>query len=291
MDDDADSLGRASSLAGCHRVPRMKKLLLAIPLAAGVLALTPSDEPFDLLITGGRVVDGTGAPWFVADVGDSRREDRGGRSARGTPREEDASTPEASYVSPGFIDLLGQSEYNVLVDKRAASKITQGITTEVTGEGELDRAAQRRDARRGKGRLPALRRSRPTSGPWAATSRRFERRGSAINLGTFVGAGSRARLRHRQGGPPRDSGGAREDAGGRRPGDARGRARRLVVAPVRPRHVQLDRRAHRDGEGRRALRRRLLHAPALRGRTRSTPRSTRSSASRRKRASAARSGT
>ena len=38
-------------------------------------------------------------------------------------------------VAPGFIDMLGQSEYNVLVDTRAASKITQGITTEITGEG------------------------------------------------------------------------------------------------------------------------------------------------------------
>jgi len=36
---------------------------------------------------------------------------------------------------PGFIDLLGRSEYNVLVDPHAASKIAQGITTEVTGEG------------------------------------------------------------------------------------------------------------------------------------------------------------
>src|SRR5678815_3321595 len=90
--------------------------------------------PFDLLITGGRVVDGTGAPWFAADVGV-----RGGKIAAigplaGQPakRTIDAS---GLYVSPGFIDLLGQSEYNVLVDKRAASKITQGITTEVTGEG------------------------------------------------------------------------------------------------------------------------------------------------------------
>ena len=38
-------------------------------------------------------------------------------------------------IAPGFIDMLGQSEYNVLVDNRAASKITQGITTEITGEG------------------------------------------------------------------------------------------------------------------------------------------------------------
>jgi N-acyl-D-amino-acid deacylase len=109
----------------------MKKLFLALPLALCLLALSPSDEPFDLLITGGRVVDGTGAPWFAADVGV-----RGGKIAAVGPLAGQAAkrTIDASglYVSPGFIDLLGQSEYNVLVDKRAASKITQGITEEGT---------------------------------------------------------------------------------------------------------------------------------------------------------------
>ena len=40
-------------------------------------------------------------------------------------------------LAPGFIDLLGQSEYNILVDPRASSKVMQRITTEITGEGEL----------------------------------------------------------------------------------------------------------------------------------------------------------
>src|SRR5205085_1143182 len=78
--------------------------------------------------------DGTGAPWFRADVGIS-----GDRitaigdlaSARATTRIDAAG----QVVAPGFIDLLGQSEFNVLVDSRAASKITQGVTSEITGEG------------------------------------------------------------------------------------------------------------------------------------------------------------
>jgi len=166
----------------------MKKLLLGLPLVLCLLALSPSDEPFDLLITGGRVVDGTGAPWFAADVGV-----RGGKIAAigplaGQPakRTIDAS---GLYVSPGFIDLLGQSEYNVLVDKRAASKITQGITTEVTGEGSsiapLNDAmlAEAADVYKRYGFTPDFR----TLGGYFET---FQRRGSAINLGTFVGAGS-----------------------------------------------------------------------------------------------------
>src|SRR5437868_11496225 len=113
----------------------MKKLLLAGALLVVSAAPPPAkDGGYDLLFTNARVVDGTGAPWFLADVGV-----RGGKIAAvgrlaGSPatRTIDAS---GLVVAPGFIDLLGQSEYNVLVDGRAASKITQGITTEVTGEG------------------------------------------------------------------------------------------------------------------------------------------------------------
>ena len=100
---------------------------------------TPSAAParattFDVLITGGRIVDGTGAPWFRGDVGIvGDRITAVGHLAGQTA----ASTIDASnlVVAPGFIDMLGQSEFNVLVDGRAASKITQGVTTEITGEG------------------------------------------------------------------------------------------------------------------------------------------------------------
>ena len=89
---------------------------------------------FDVLITGGHVVDGTGAPWVSADVGI-----RGDRiAAIGRLGDQQAALridATGLIVSPGFIDMLGQSEFNVLVDGRAASKITQGVTTEITGEG------------------------------------------------------------------------------------------------------------------------------------------------------------
>ena len=94
-----------------------------------------ANRAFDVLITNGRVVDGTGAPWFRADVGiigDRIARDRPARRIARRRTRIDASN---LVVAPGFIDMLGQSEFNVLVDPRAASKITQGITTEITGEG------------------------------------------------------------------------------------------------------------------------------------------------------------
>src|SRR5438105_10919833 len=110
----------------------MTKLLGLLSLSVCLLALAPApaDAPYDLLITGGRVDDGTGAPWFAADVGvrDGKIAAVGVLAGHPAKRTIDASR---FIVAPGFIDLLGQSEYNVLVDKRAASKITQGITTEV----------------------------------------------------------------------------------------------------------------------------------------------------------------
>jgi N-acyl-D-amino-acid deacylase len=167
-----------------------KPFLLAISaFALSALALSPAaDAPYDLLITGGRVVDGTSAPWFAADVGvrDGKIAAVGPLAGHPARRTIDAH---GLYVSPGFIDLLGQSEYNVLVDKRAASKITQGITTEVTGEGVSiaplnDRMlADGQDFYKRYGYTPDFR----TLDGYFQT---FQHRGSAINLGTFVGAGT-----------------------------------------------------------------------------------------------------
>ena len=167
----------------------MKKLIAALPLAVCLLALSPPAEaPFDLLLTGGRVVDGSGAPWFAADVGvrDGRIAEVGVLTGRPAKRTIDTR---GLVIAPGFIDLLGQSEYNVLVDKRAASKITQGITTEVTGEGDsiaptdAKMIAEGKDAYAKYGVTP----------DWTTLAGYFqtlERRGTAINLGTFVGSGS-----------------------------------------------------------------------------------------------------
>jgi N-acyl-D-amino-acid deacylase len=161
---------------------------LTVALALPVLAATPTKTPTDdLVFEGGRIVDGTGAPWFVGDVAvrDGKIVAIGRLERRPARRRIDAR---GLVVAPGFIDLLGQSEYNVLVDRRAASKITQGITTEVTGEGvSIAPVNQRmidenRDVYRKYGVTPDW---RTLDGYF----RTLERRGTAINLGTFVGSG------------------------------------------------------------------------------------------------------
>jgi dihydroorotase/N-acyl-D-amino-acid deacylase len=158
-----------------------------IPLLLALLASpVPGVTECDLLFAGGRVVDGTGAPWSRADVcvkGD--RITAIGRLAQTRARRRiDAS---GLVVAPGFIDMLGQSEDYVLIDPRAASKVTQGITTEITGEGTAiaplsPRMIAENEVWKGYGLVA----------DWttlAGDGRAFERARPAINLGTFVGAG------------------------------------------------------------------------------------------------------
>ena len=206
---------------------------------------------YDLIFSGGRVVDGTGAPWFRADVGVRATASR--RSAisrrRTGERRIDASR---LVVAPGFIDMLGQSEYNVLVDARAASKITQGITTEITGEGGSIAPLNARMLADGEevyehyGVTPDFTDSRRLLQGVRA------RAASTINLGTFVGAGGVRNLvigkDDRR--PTPDE--LRGDGGRGGPGDGGGRLRPLHLAPStcptaspRPRRSSRSRRSRR----------------------------------------------
>src|SRR5258707_12433382 len=91
-----------------------------------------ADSPFDLVITNGHIIDGTGSPWYSGDIGirDGRIAVIGNLSAAARKRTVDAK---GRVVAPGFVDMLGQSEATILVDPRLPSKIYQGITTEITG--------------------------------------------------------------------------------------------------------------------------------------------------------------
>ena len=80
------------------------------------------DAPFDLIIAGGHIIDGTGSPWYSADVGirDGRIAAIGSLGKASAKRRIDAA---GKVVAPGFIDMLGQSEFTILVDPRLPSKI------------------------------------------------------------------------------------------------------------------------------------------------------------------------
>src|SRR5713226_3487754 len=93
-----------------------------------------SSAAFDIVIINGRIIDGTGSPWYSGDIGirDGRIAAIGNLAAEPRKQTLDAK---GMVVAPGFIDMLGQSELTILVDPRLPSKIYQGITTEITGEG------------------------------------------------------------------------------------------------------------------------------------------------------------
>jgi N-acyl-D-amino-acid deacylase len=96
-------------------------------------------------------------------------------------------------VSPGFIDVQGQSEFNVLVDNRAASKITQGVTAEITGEGSSIALVNHR-MKKGNEEVAKKYGVRVDWSTLDECFEHFERTKSAINLGTFVGAGGVRKL-------------------------------------------------------------------------------------------------
>jgi dihydroorotase/N-acyl-D-amino-acid deacylase len=169
-------------------LPILLALAAALAVAIAGLRAQPGPVPFDVLITGGRLVDGTGAPWFIGDVG--VRGDRIaaiGRLAGQPARQTIDATGLA--VAPGFIDMLGQSEFNVLVDGRAASKIMQGVTTEITGEGTSIAPVNDRmikEAKPGWDHFKLVQDFTTLAGYFERLETRSR---TTINIGTFVGAG------------------------------------------------------------------------------------------------------
>ena len=99
-----------------------------------LLLFAAAVQPYDVVIHNGHIIDGTGSPWYAADLGI-----RNGRIAAigrlaGAPAKRSIDA-RGMVVAPGFIDMLGQSELTILVNPHLPSKIYQGITTEITGEG------------------------------------------------------------------------------------------------------------------------------------------------------------
>jgi dihydroorotase/N-acyl-D-amino-acid deacylase len=157
------------------------------------IAATAFSQDYDVLIRNGRIVDGSGNPWFYGDVGIVR--DRIVFVGKAAPDLKAKQTIDAKglIVAPGFIDMLGQSEDNMLVDKRAVSKLTQGITTEITGEGSSIAPTNDR-ARSGSMDFYNTFHIVPD---WLSLDEYFQRmikQGMGVNLGTYVGAGQVRRM-------------------------------------------------------------------------------------------------
>lgn len=144
-------------------------------------------QQYDILIRNGKLVDGTGNPWVYADVGvTGDRVSLVGRVPVNATAKQ-VIDAKGLIVAPGFIDMLEQSEWNLLIDKQAVSKLTQGITTGITGEGGS--IAPQSDATLAD-RRDFLEHYHLTV-DWRDLDgyfRRLEKQGSGINLGTYVGA-------------------------------------------------------------------------------------------------------
>jgi dihydroorotase/N-acyl-D-amino-acid deacylase len=167
----------------------VRPALLLLVLASGLRA---ADLPFDLVLEHGHIVDGTGSPWYSGDVGI-----RGGRiAAIGNLAQAPARRRidvAGKVVAPGFIDMLGQSELTILVEPRLPSKIFQGITTEITGEGGS--IAPLSDTIVAEDKLGYEHMGiKPDWRTLDDYFRRLEKQGMGINLASFVGATQVRRL-------------------------------------------------------------------------------------------------
>jgi N-acyl-D-amino-acid deacylase len=155
-----------------------------LPIAS---ASSQGSDNYDVIIKNGRIIDGSGNPWVAGDI--AIRGDRIAAvghlpSSVTAKRVIDAN---GLVVSPGFIDMLGQSEYDLLVDNRSLSKLSQGITTEITGEGQ---SIAPQDAKTLASLQPELDRYN-LNVDWTTLAeyfKRLEKSGTPLNIGTYVGA-------------------------------------------------------------------------------------------------------
>jgi N-acyl-D-amino-acid deacylase len=153
--------GYMDTASGQHLVLALYVNMVAVPLddpeatqkiageALGEIASVAYDAPlqaqtqakpaqrrdnYDVVIRNGRIMDGSGNPWVSGDIAI-----RGNRIAAvgkvDSAHAKRVIDADGLVVSPGFIDMLGQSEASLLIDNRSLSKLSQGITTEITGEG------------------------------------------------------------------------------------------------------------------------------------------------------------
>ena len=159
---------------------------MARPRNNSARAAQTEATPFDVVIFNGHIIDGTGSPWYSGDVGIREGRIAAIGNLAGAPAKQ-AIDAAGRVVAPGFIDMLGQSELTILVDPHLPSKIFQGITTEITGEGGS--AAPLNEAIIAADHLTFEHYG--ITPDWRTFSQyfaRLEKQGIGINLASYVGA-------------------------------------------------------------------------------------------------------
>lgn len=165
---------------------KVSHTLAALVAVMAIRGTVRAQSRYDVIIRNGHIVDGTGSPWYSGDIGIVQ----GRIAAIGVLRDATADSTIDAHgltVAPGFIDMLGQSEVSMLVDPHVPSKIFQGITTEITGEGDsiapLTPSMLAADS-------PGLR-PYGLKADWTTFNgyfSRLQRQGMGINLASYVGA-------------------------------------------------------------------------------------------------------
>src|SRR5258708_8534797 len=160
--------------------------LFILYLAAVEYGQENESNTYDVIIKNGKIIDGSGNPWVSGDV--AIRGDRiakiGKLNGTNDRRIIDAHN---LVVAPGFIDMLGQSEMALLIDNRSLSKLSQGITSEITGEGN---SIAPQNALTLSDLQPELDHYHLTV-DWTRLDgyfARLEKSGTPLNIGTYVGA-------------------------------------------------------------------------------------------------------
>lgn len=161
-------------------------LLSGLVLTLGWMGpLSAAGDTLDLIIENGRIVDGSGNPWYWGDVGirGKRISTVGDLEGRSATRRIDAK---GRIVAPGFIDMHSHASWNYLIDPRAVSKVTQGITLEIEGEGHSVAPMDDAMAERRRGEFERF----GVQGDWRSLDdfyRRLEANPGAINFATYLG--------------------------------------------------------------------------------------------------------
>jgi N-acyl-D-amino-acid deacylase len=172
-----------AKLHATYNLHLIRIFLVLAALAAPFIAIA---QPFDIVIRNGHIIDGTGSPWYAGDIAilNGRIALIGSLANVPAHRVIDAR---GLTVAPGFIDMLGQSELSMLVNAHVPSKIFQGITTEITGEGSSIAPLNERTL---AGDRPGFAHYgiKPDWWTLAEYFARLEKQGLGINLASYVGA-------------------------------------------------------------------------------------------------------